>query len=121
MYKMDQKQYLHEVGQNLADLFYNQKNINMKQTAVEWLEDQYIKHSGNLLEMGKSFEQAKEMEKMQHQETFNQERMAKIFKKSLLLKGCGSSRYLSLNKLNSSNFLLPFFPVEWSISRIKFL
>ena len=32
-------------------------------TAVEWLEDQYIKHSGNLLEMGKSFEQAKEMEK----------------------------------------------------------
>ena len=37
----------------------------MKQTAVEWLEDQYIKHSGNLLEMGKSFEQAKEMEKEQ--------------------------------------------------------
>ena len=37
----------------------------MKQTAVEWLEDQYIKHSGNLLEMGKSFEQAKEMEKHQ--------------------------------------------------------
>ena len=34
-------------------------------TAVEWLEDQYIKHSGNLLEMGKSFEQAKEMEKEQ--------------------------------------------------------
>ena len=37
----------------------------MKQTAVEWLEDQYIKHSGNLLEMGKSFEQAKAMEKEQ--------------------------------------------------------
>lgn len=37
----------------------------MKQTVVEWLEDQYIKHSGNLLEMGKSFEQAKEMEKQQ--------------------------------------------------------
>jgi hypothetical protein len=34
-------------------------------TAVEWLEDQYIKHSGNLLEMGKSFEQAKEMENKQ--------------------------------------------------------
>ena len=32
-------------------------------TAVEWLEDQYIKYSGNLLEMGKSFEQAKQMEK----------------------------------------------------------
>ena len=39
------------------------KKANMKQTAVEWLEDQYIKHSGNLLEMGKSFEQAKAMEK----------------------------------------------------------
>ena len=37
----------------------------MKQTAVEWLEDQYIKHSGNLLEMGKSFEQAKQMENKQ--------------------------------------------------------
>ena len=41
------------------------KKANMKQTAVEWLEDQYIKHSGNLLEMGKSFEQAKAMEKQQ--------------------------------------------------------
>jgi hypothetical protein len=40
---MDKKQYLHEVGQNLADLFYNQKNINMKQTAVEWLEQQLYK------------------------------------------------------------------------------
>jgi hypothetical protein len=34
-----------------------------KQTAVEWLKEQYIKHSGNLLEMGKAFEKAKEMEK----------------------------------------------------------
>ena len=34
-------------------------------TAVEWLEDQYIKHSGNLLKMGKAFEQAKAMEKQQ--------------------------------------------------------
>ena len=32
---MDQKQYLHEVGQNLADLFYNQKNINMKEETLE--------------------------------------------------------------------------------------
>jgi len=32
-----------------------------KQTAVEWLKEQYIKHSGNLLEMGKAFEKAKEM------------------------------------------------------------
>jgi hypothetical protein len=37
----------------------------MKQTAVEWLENQYIKHSGNLLEIKKSFEQAKQMEKQQ--------------------------------------------------------
>ena len=39
--------------------------MEKKQTAVEWLENQYIKHSGNLLEMKKSFEQAKEMEKQQ--------------------------------------------------------
>lgn len=32
---MDQKQYLHEVGQNLADLFYNQKNINMKEETLK--------------------------------------------------------------------------------------
>ena len=44
----------------------------MKQTAVEWLEDQYIKHSGNLLEMGKSFEQAKAMEKEQMKESYNE-------------------------------------------------
>jgi DNA primase large subunit len=37
----------------------------MKQTAVEWLENQYIKHSGNLLEIKKSFEKAKEMESKQ--------------------------------------------------------
>ena len=34
-------------------------------TAVEWLEDQYFKHSGNFLEMKKAFEQAKAMEKQQ--------------------------------------------------------
>jgi hypothetical protein len=34
-------------------------------TAVEWLEDQYFKHSGNFLEMKKAFEQAKEMEKQE--------------------------------------------------------
>jgi hypothetical protein len=34
-------------------------------TAVEWLEDQYFKHSGNFLEMKKAFEQAKEIEKQQ--------------------------------------------------------
>ena len=37
----------------------------MEQTAVEWLEDQYFKHSGNFLEMKKAFEQAKEMKKQQ--------------------------------------------------------
>ena len=37
-------------------------------TTVEWLEEQYIKHSGNLLEMGKAFEQAKEMEKEQQKD-----------------------------------------------------
>ena len=34
-------------------------------TTVEWLEDQYFKHSGNFLEMKKAFEQAKEIEKQQ--------------------------------------------------------
>jgi hypothetical protein len=43
----------------------NIKTEVMKQTAVEWLENQYIKHSGNLLEIKKSFEHAKEMEKEQ--------------------------------------------------------
>ena len=62
MYKMDKKQYLHEVGQNLADLFYNQKNINMKQTAVEWLIDQVKSHK--YIE-DVDFEQAKAMEKEQ--------------------------------------------------------
>ena len=31
MYKMDQKQYLHEVGQNLADLFYNQNKMTREE------------------------------------------------------------------------------------------
>jgi len=35
----------------------------MEKTPVEWLEDQYIKHSSNLLEMRKAFEQAKKMDK----------------------------------------------------------
>jgi hypothetical protein len=39
-------------------------------TAVEWLEYQYIKHSGNLLEMRKSFEQAKELEKQQIKDAY---------------------------------------------------
>ena len=41
MYKMDQEQYLHEVGQNLADLFYNQKNINMKEETLEEAAEKY--------------------------------------------------------------------------------
>ena len=77
MYKMDKKQYLHEVGQNLADLFYNQKNINMKHTAVEWLigrfhyegfigtycSEEQIKSKRQI--MIEIIEQAKEMEKNQ--------------------------------------------------------
>jgi len=36
--------------------------MSKEETPVEWLEDQYIKHSGNLLEMRKAFDQAKQME-----------------------------------------------------------
>lgn len=50
----------------------------MKQTAVEFLESQYEFHG----ELKKTdFEQAKEMEEEQHQETFKQSRLAKIFEK----------------------------------------
>jgi len=50
----------------------------MKQTAVEFLESQYKFHG----ELKKTdFEQAKEMEEEQHQETFKQSRLAKIFEK----------------------------------------
>ena len=41
-YKMDQEQYLHEVGQNLADLFYNQKNINMKEETLEEAAENHL-------------------------------------------------------------------------------
>jgi hypothetical protein len=43
----------------------------MAGTAVEWLENQYIKHSGNLLEIKKSFEQAKQMERDQIEDAWN--------------------------------------------------
>ncbi len=56
---------------------------NKKQvTAVEWLYEKLWKEfnfsfSSNILE------QAKEMEKQQHQETFKQSRQAKIFEKDM--------------------------------------
>ena len=40
--KEEDKQYLSQVGMYLADLFYNQKNINMKQTAND-LWESFIK------------------------------------------------------------------------------
>jgi hypothetical protein len=65
------KKYLFEVGQQLADVFYNQENIkplnqSKMKTAVEWL----IEHL-NLDETSPNYnkltiEKAKEMEKIQN-------------------------------------------------------
>ena len=52
----------------------------MKQTAVEFLIER-LKHRGYLLDQ--DIEQAKAMEKEQHQETFKQARLAKIFEKDM--------------------------------------
>ena len=72
--KEEDKQYLSQVGMYLADLFYNQKNINMKQTAVEWFVEQlssYTTTDGNIISHHQNithfFEQAKAMEKEQQQ------------------------------------------------------
>jgi hypothetical protein len=66
----------------------------MKQTAVEWLEEQLREYDFSprdntyLIEIPswiwtEKVEQAKEMEKQQHQETFKQSRQAKIFEKDM--------------------------------------
>jgi hypothetical protein len=53
----------------------------MKQTAVEWLVEQLSDEFSNYPDA--IIKQAKELEKMQHQETFNQARLAKIFEKDM--------------------------------------
>jgi hypothetical protein len=66
----------------------------MTRTAVEWffgqsleltlqLSKRRISHRTWELEMVKISEQAKEMEKEQHQETFKQSRLAKVFEKDM--------------------------------------
>jgi len=53
-------------------------------TAVEWLVDEIEKVFVNQdIKNTKVFEQAKEMEKEQHQETFKQSRSANIFKENM--------------------------------------
>jgi hypothetical protein len=52
----------------------------MKQTAVEWLFEQYVNKSIITIE---TLKKAKEMEKEQHEETFKQSRLAKIFEKDM--------------------------------------
>ena len=59
---MNQKQYLHEVGQNLADLFYNQNKMKQK-TAVEWLVEELTKQNMFMHLFAKEIEQAKAIEK----------------------------------------------------------
>ena len=60
-----------------------------KQTAVKWLIEQisYKTTNGEIIsyhkDISKLVEQAKEMEKEQHQETFKQSRQAKIFEKDI--------------------------------------
>jgi hypothetical protein len=66
----------------------------MKQTAVEWVFEQLFNSFEKFNNGECTFneylkknleikEQAKEMEKQQHQETFKQSRLAKIFEKSM--------------------------------------
>ena len=66
----------------------------MKQLAVEWLNEQMNNIKGSSISMNGSvqfiekelnnlLEQAKAMEKEQHQETFKQARLAKIFEKNM--------------------------------------
>jgi hypothetical protein len=66
----------------------------MKQTAVKWMANEllHLDHEFDMKLIDKNeyqarrkqvTEQAKEMEKMQHQETFNQARLAKIFEKDM--------------------------------------
>ena len=58
-------------------------------TAVEWLEEELKANLKKVILEGDSelmeslFEQAKEMEKEQHQETFKQSRSANIFKENM--------------------------------------
>jgi hypothetical protein len=61
------------------------KRNKMKQTAVEWFNDEILIHLNfdQRLYLKDIFEQAQEMEKEQHEETFNQSRLAKIFEKDM--------------------------------------
>ena len=57
-----------------------------KKTAVEWLVEQLFQTNNNTTDSKKMdsesiIQQAKEMEEEQHQETFKQSRLAKIFEK----------------------------------------
>jgi hypothetical protein len=54
-------------------------------TALEWLEDKISKKDCGDLPMFvyNAIEQAIEIEKEQHEETFNQSRLAKIFEKDM--------------------------------------
>ena len=58
----------------------------MKQTAVEWLYKNLLDNpmsNEDVIYNINVFEQAKEMELEQHQETFKQSRQAKIFEKDM--------------------------------------
>jgi predicted adenine nucleotide alpha hydrolase (AANH) superfamily ATPase len=69
------KQYLFEVGQQLADQFYNQKNIkplnqSKMKTAVEWLIEQWPILESQIPE--RILDQAKDMEKQNIIESYCQ-------------------------------------------------
>jgi len=53
----------------------------MKQTAVEWLVEYCDRENWSI--PNNIIEQAKAMEKEQHQETFKQSRLAKVFEKDM--------------------------------------
>ena len=58
----------------------------MEKTSVDWLINNLTKHfviKGNSEMLNKIIEQAKQMEHEQHQETFKQSRLAKVFEKDM--------------------------------------
>jgi predicted adenine nucleotide alpha hydrolase (AANH) superfamily ATPase len=71
------KKYLFEVGQQLADQFYNQKNIkplnqSKMKTAVEWVTEKFMTENTTREGWHEIFEQAKEMEKQNIIESYCQ-------------------------------------------------
>jgi len=57
--------------------------MDVKQSAVEWLVEQLVNDGKLIYDDYKEIEQAKEMEKEQHKNTFKQSRLSYIFDKEM--------------------------------------